>query len=198
MLSISSIICRRGYHRRTTRSCPHMPPEDQSTTKRLIILAIDDAWRRLRASFNELRSEDIVEPGACGDWSVNHVLWHISAWELLLMEALETPDDGYDYPEPEPDEFNASATADMSVASPREIVERLESTHRRLRDALANTPPSHFDQDHPPTPPHRRVDPLPLRRTCGPDWRVARRSVEPDVALNWPPLAKARHLARRV
>ena len=126
-----------------------MPPEDQSTTKRLIILAIDDAWRRLRASFNELRSEDIVEPGACGEWSVNHVLWHISAWELLLMEALETPDDGYDYPEPEPDEFNASATADMSVASPREIVERLESTHRRLRDALANTPPSHFDQDHP-------------------------------------------------
>ena len=75
-----------------------MPEADPNATKRLIILAIDDAWRRLRASFNELRSEDVVEAGACGHWSVNQVLWHISAWELLLMEALETPDDGYDYP----------------------------------------------------------------------------------------------------
>ena len=122
---------------------------DPNTTKRLIILAIDDAWRGLRASFNELRSEDVAEPGVCGEWSVNQILWHVSAWELLLMDALATPDDGYDYPEPNADEFNAEAVATMSGASPREVMERLESTHRRLRDALANTPANHFDRDHP-------------------------------------------------
>ena len=126
-----------------------MSETNPNTTKRLIILAIDDAWRRLRASFNELRSEDVVEAGACGDWSVNQILCHISAWELLLMEALETPDDGYDYPEPDVDTFNEDAVSEMSDAPPRRVIERLESTHRRLRDALANTPVSHFNQDHP-------------------------------------------------
>ena len=126
-----------------------MHSEDPNSTKKLVILAIDDAWRRFRASFNELRSEDVVEPGACGDWSVNQVLWHISAWESLLMEALETPDDGYDYPEPDEDAFNKDAVSDMSGAQPRRVIERLESTHRRLRDTLANTPASHFNQDHP-------------------------------------------------
>ncbi len=114
-----------------------------------MILAIDDAWRRLRASFSELRSVDVVEPGACGEWSVNQILWHISAWELLLLTALDTPDDGYDYPEPDADDFNAEAVAQMQDASPREVMERLESTHRKLRDALAATPASYFHIDHP-------------------------------------------------
>ncbi len=126
-----------------------MEHTDPNTTKRLVILAIDDAWRRLRASFNELRGEDIAEPGACGEWSVNQVLWHISAWERLLMEALETPDDGYDYPEPDPDEFNEEAISTMSGASAREVVEYVEAHHRLFRDALANTAASHFDPDHP-------------------------------------------------
>ena len=126
-----------------------MPEPDANTTKRLVILAIDDAWRRLRASFNELRSEDADEPGACGEWSVNQVLWHIGAWDRLLITALKTPDDGYDYPEPDADKFNADAVSTMADASPREVIERLETTHRRLRDALANTPAGHFNQDHP-------------------------------------------------
>ena len=126
-----------------------MHQQNPDTTKRLIILAIDDAWRRLRSSFNELRSEDASTPGACGDWSVNEILWHISAWERLLMTALKTPDDGYDYPEPDVDEFNAKVVSEMLGRSPRQIIERLESTHRRLRDALANAPTSHFRQDHP-------------------------------------------------
>ena len=126
-----------------------MQEPDQDTVKRLIILAIDDAWRRLRAAVYELRSEDAVVPGACGEWSVNQVLWHISAWEELLMDALETPDDGYDYPEPDADAFNEEAVATMEEASPREVIERLEAVHRRLRDVLAATPASHFTQDHP-------------------------------------------------
>ena len=77
------------------------------------------------------------------------VLWHISAWEELLMDALETPDDGYDYPEPDADAFNEEVVAEMADASPREVVERLEATHRRLRDILATTPASHFVQEHP-------------------------------------------------
>ena len=122
---------------------------DQDTTKQLVILAIDDAWRQLRASFNELRSEDLTEAGICGEWSINQVLWHISEWELLLIEALQTPDDGYDYPEPDPDDFNARAISEMKGATPRRVVERLESTHRRLRDTLANTHPSYFGLTHP-------------------------------------------------
>ncbi len=122
---------------------------DQETTKQLVILAIDDAWRRLRASFNELRSEDLVEDDVCGEWSVSQVLWHISEWELLLIEALRTPDDGYDYPKPDADSFNAIAVADMKDATPRRVVERLEAIHRRLRDTLANTPPNYFATAHP-------------------------------------------------
>ncbi len=148
-LTLIGFDSRLKYHRFTTRNPNLMPSEDPTTTKRHVILAIDDAWRRFRASFNELRSDQVLESGVCGEWSVNEVLWHISAWETLLIEALETPDDGYDYPEPDEDEFNAASVSQMNGASPRHVIERLESTHRKLRDRLANTPSSYFDLDHP-------------------------------------------------
>ena len=150
-----------------------MPEPDANTTKRLVILAIDDAWRRLRTSFNELRSEDADESGACGEWSVNQVLWHIGAWDRLLITALKTPDDGYDYPEPDSDKFNADAVSTMADASSREVIERLETTHRRLRDALANAPTQSFPSRPPQTSPNRRVVIAALRRARRPNRRVA-------------------------
>ena len=93
--------------------------------------------------------ESATEPGACGDWSVSQIFWHVSSWERLLIEALKTPDDGYDYSEPDEDDFNADEIAAMLNVSTREVLERSEATHRELRDTLAATPAPYFEMPHP-------------------------------------------------
>ena len=90
----------------------------------------------------------------------------------------------------------------MVDASPREVIERLESTHRRLRDALANTPASHFDQDHPR---RRLIDEWSLglhyeELTRRADRRVAGRAFKRIffAPLNRLPLPQAGNLPRRI
>ena len=114
------------------------------------MLAIDDAWRLLRRAVDSIRSEDAAVPGACGEWSVNQVLYHIGSWEELLISELEIPNDRIFVASAiDPDRFNARAIAEMGQMSSREVLERSESVHRRLRDALEKTPAEWFDSGHP-------------------------------------------------
>ena len=114
------------------------------------------------------------------------------------MEALETPDDGYDYPEPDVDTFNEDAVSEMSDAPPRRVIERLESTHRRLRDALANTPSQPFQPRPSKTTANRRVVIPTLRGTRRADCCLAGNAFKQHPGLDRRPLTQAGHLARRV
>lgn len=132
-----------------------MTLETQSNDqKRLIIFAIDDAWRNLRNTVNSIRADDAVKPGACGEWSVNQILYHITAWEELLINALltsdedtaENPQDTYSE---DTDAFNAKVIESMGNMTPREVMEKFDMTHRHLRDILEQCPTEIFAPQHP-------------------------------------------------
>ncbi len=112
---------------------------------------------------NRLRSDEIETPGVCGEWSVSQTLWHISAWDELLIESLNDPmqepsldstdrpkanNDAELTPGEDADSFNAEAIAQMGDTSPRQAIEKLEATHRLLRDALTNAPDGYFQTSH--------------------------------------------------
>ena len=123
--------------------------------KRLIILAIDDAWRDLRNTVNSIRADDALKPGACGEWSVNQILYHITAWEKLLINALLASDkDATQNPQnayhsEDADAFNAKVIENMSNMTLREVMEKFDMTHRHLRDILEQCPSEVFAPQHP-------------------------------------------------
>lgn len=47
---------------------------------------LNDARRRLMASFEGLSDEQMRQPGACGDWSVREALAHVAAWDRANTE----------------------------------------------------------------------------------------------------------------
>ena len=127
---------------------------ESDAQKRLIILAIDDAWRDLRNTVNSIRADDAVMPGACGEWSVNQILYHITAWEELLINALQSSDeDSAGNPEDaysgDADAFNARVIARMGDMTLREVMEKFDMTHRHLRDVLEQCPSEVFAPQHP-------------------------------------------------
>ncbi len=118
------------------------------TQKHLVILAIDDAWRDLRRSVNAIRAEDASKPGICGEWSVNQVVFHIGSWEELLIERLHANGGTGSAQHIDADDFNDAAMNEMESMDSRAILERFESVHRRLRDALEWAPAKQFETGH--------------------------------------------------
>lgn len=48
---------------------------------------MSDGRERLIGSFEELSDEQLLQPGACEDWSVRDMLAHIAAWDRATTEA---------------------------------------------------------------------------------------------------------------
>ncbi len=118
--------------------------------KRLIILAIHDAWRSLRDTVNSIRAEDAVQPGAWGEWSVCHLIHHIRLGDELLILQLQSEEliTAHTF-SCDPNAFNTADMGEIEVLELRKAVERFDSTHRRLRDTLDQHPAEVFAQDHP-------------------------------------------------
>ncbi len=47
---------------------------------------VNDARERLLASFENLSAEDMLEPGAKGNWSIRDILINIAAWDRTTAE----------------------------------------------------------------------------------------------------------------
>jgi hypothetical protein len=55
------------------------------TSKRELLSAIDKERGTLLALLDSLTAEQMVEPGIVGEWSVQDVLAHLTAWEQLCL-----------------------------------------------------------------------------------------------------------------
>lgn len=113
-----------------------------SGTKEQVIAAIDDSWRELRRSLSRVRSADMAVPGVCGDWTIKDIVGHITTWESELVDAITT---GSNLPSSNISQFNHEAAAEKARLTVREVMARMEETHRVLRDLLRRQPSSKFE-----------------------------------------------------
>ncbi|MSQ09162.1 MAG: ClbS/DfsB family four-helix bundle protein [Dehalococcoidia bacterium] len=123
-------------------------PDTNPDVKVAVIAAIDDSWREFRRVLTSLNAQEMDTPGLAGAWSAKDILGHITTWEEHVIRSLAfgrnetTP--GFDL-----NRFNADEVTAMSHLSSRDILVKMEETHRSLRDALAAAPPSHFEYGSP-------------------------------------------------
>ena len=52
-----------------------------SVTRRQLLTRIDEAWKKLQASYTGLTPDELLEPGVTGAWSVRDILAHVTTWE---------------------------------------------------------------------------------------------------------------------
>jgi hypothetical protein len=114
--------------------------------KAAVIAAIDESWRDLRRTLSTLNSAGMEKPGVNGDWSIKDLLGHISTWEMELLAVLSS---GIQARYPDLDGFNAREVKSKESLSARDILIRLEDTHRALRDALIAAPAAYFEHGSP-------------------------------------------------
>jgi uncharacterized protein (TIGR03083 family) len=55
------------------------------TTRSQLLDEIETERKRLEANLAGLSDAEMVEPGACADWSVKDILAHLVAWEQLFL-----------------------------------------------------------------------------------------------------------------
>ncbi len=55
------------------------------TSKRDLMVAIDQERGKLEAILVTLKPEQMVEPGVVGEWSVKDVLAHLVEWEQMAL-----------------------------------------------------------------------------------------------------------------
>ncbi len=84
-------------------------------------------------------------PGACGDWSVKDTIAHLTSWEHLLVDLLNTLVD--DAPTPYLDkfmkqraEFNASEVAERQYHTAQQVIDEYNETQLQSSDLLAKIP----------------------------------------------------------
>ncbi len=58
-------------------------------TKQEILDLISNEWDALQAALQEISSENMIQSGVVGVWSVKDILAHITTWEGLMIQWLE-------------------------------------------------------------------------------------------------------------
>ena len=106
-------------------------------TRHQLLTRIDEAWKRLQASFAGLTPLELMEPGVTGAWSIRDILAHVTTWEeealryLPLIAAGGTPP-RYSTIYGGIDAFNARMTeAKRDLALPA-VLHQMDDTHRRI------------------------------------------------------------------
>jgi hypothetical protein len=62
----------------------------KQTSKAQLLKDIHTERRRLEKNLSALSTEDMVQPGVTGTWSVKDILAHLVAWERLFLEWYHT------------------------------------------------------------------------------------------------------------
>src|SRR5437773_4295429 len=60
----------------------------EGTDKQRLLRRLDKAWAALKASYAGLSDPRLTEPGVTGDWSVQDILAHVTAWEREALTHL--------------------------------------------------------------------------------------------------------------
>jgi uncharacterized damage-inducible protein DinB len=102
---------------------------------------MEDARERLLTSFDGLSGEQMVQPGACGDWSVRDLLAHVAAWDRANSEAFrmmvkgERPD-LLDLEDDQIEAFNAEHHAQTVDSGLEDVVNELNASRGEMLAVL--------------------------------------------------------------
>jgi uncharacterized damage-inducible protein DinB len=118
------------------------PRRSKPTTRADFFALEEKAWGELTATWRSLPDEALLQPGACGEWSIKDVMNHIAAWQEATLQALPELLQGHKLPRGKYNiaKFNARQSAedkDRTLAASRR---RLERSRRDLLAFLATVP----------------------------------------------------------
>lgn len=77
---------------------------EENLTKPDILNLVRGEFEALHATVRQIEPEDLLTPGAEGDWSGKDILCHLSAWRRLYVEWTQDLLEGKDPARPAPDE----------------------------------------------------------------------------------------------
>ncbi len=106
-------------------------------TKPELLQRIRDERRALEETLARLTPDQMLQPGASGEWTVKDVLAHISAWERRMLSwiGMHLRGEAPDVPLPWDVERMNSETHTQFKDKP--LAEVLEEFHQSYRDSLA-------------------------------------------------------------
>jgi len=107
------------------------------------------AWRDFEESYAGLSTEQLVEPGVTGKWSVRDILAHVTTWEEEALKHLPAVLKGQKPPTYVAtyggiDAFNARMTERKSALSLAEVFQEMCRVHDRLVGFLDRVPEDEF------------------------------------------------------
>jgi hypothetical protein len=110
-----------------------------------LLRRLDEAWEDLKASYAGLSTEELLEPGVAGDWSVKDLIAHVAWWEEEALTHLPVILAGRRPPRYSTtyggiDAFNAKRMDQRRSLSISEVLRQRDETHRRLTDLIARAP----------------------------------------------------------
>ena len=101
---------------------------------------LEDSQRRFDASIDGLDDATMAIPGVVGEWSVQDLVGHVTAWELLIVQRIDRERRGEPQIEPDwasADEYNAREVERRRGWSLAQVRDEAADTRKRLRALLA-------------------------------------------------------------
>jgi hypothetical protein len=100
-------------------------------------------------SYSDLSTEQLIQPGVTGDWSVKDILAHVTTWEEESLKHLPHILQGIQPPRYSVlyggiDAFNAQMTEQKRSLPLSEVLRQLDETHHQLLDYLQTVPEEQF------------------------------------------------------
>lgn len=120
--------------------------------KQQVIDKIELAWQEFQAAVAGLTPEQMLQPGAVGEWSVKDILAHVSAWEQEAIKYLPLTLTNARLPRYKDlyggiDAFNAQATAKARLLSLEEVLAQMEAVHQELLALVGAAPEELFQKE---------------------------------------------------
>lgn len=113
---------------------------------------LEKQWAALKGSYAGLSAAQMEQGGVAGDWSVKDILAHVTTWEEESLEHLPTIAAGgtpprYSVTHGGIDAFNDKKTAEGRRRSLAEVLEQLDTVHRRLVEYIQAAPDELFTRE---------------------------------------------------
>ncbi len=129
-----------------------MQSRNEGTKKQQLLNKLEQAWATFKESYAGLTEEQMMEPGATGDWSVKDILAHVSWWEEEALKHLPHILQGgrpprYSILYGGIDAFNAQMTEEKRGLSLDEVLTQLDETHLRLVEYVQSVPEEQLNSE---------------------------------------------------